>query len=132
MEGLIVRHRVAPEGVERPIDHLVVGPAGVFAVGAPRLSRAVVRAQTDWMREALAARGLAAMPVIACHDLAYAIAAAAADRRFSAATVQRAAEALEPRPAFVADIASAAARRGSAASVPAAASRADWRARTPH
>jgi hypothetical protein len=129
MEGLIVRHRVAPEGVERPIDHLVVGPAGVFAVGTPRLSRAVVREQMAWMREALGARGLAAMPAIACHDLAYAITAATADRRFSAATVQRAAAALEPRPAFVAGIASAAARRGTAA--PAAASR-DERARTPH
>jgi hypothetical protein len=105
MDDLIVRHGVAPDGVQCPIDNLVVGPAGVFAVGEPRLPRAVMREQVEWMRAALDARGLAAMPAIACHGLAHALTAATADRRFSAATVQRAAAALEPLPAFVADLA---------------------------
>jgi hypothetical protein len=100
MDGLLVP---APDGLA--IDHLVVGPAGVFAVGAPRLPRAVVREQVGWMRAALDARGLVAMPAIACDGLAYALTAATADRRFSTATVQRAAAALEPVPPFVADLA---------------------------
>ncbi len=105
MDVLIVRHRVAPEGVECPIDHLVVGPNGAYAVGDERLPRAAVREQLAWMRETLDNRGLPAFPTIACTDLAYALAAANADQRFCAATVRRAGAALEPVPPFVATVA---------------------------
>jgi hypothetical protein len=128
MDGLIVRRDVAPEGLA--IDHLVVGPAGVFAVGAARLPRALVREQVEWMRAALDARGLAAMPAIACDGLAYALTAATADRRFSPATMRRAAAAFEPLPAFVADVASSSSPVPASAPA-AAAGPADAAARTP-
>src|SRR4051794_24434655 len=108
MDDVIVRHGVSAPGAE-PIDHLVVGPAGAYAVGAARLPRPVERAQIRWMREALAGRGLGAFPGVGCAARAAAVTAASADRRFAAVTVERAVTALAPAadapPPFVADLA---------------------------
>jgi hypothetical protein len=97
---------------------LVVGPAGVFVVAAPRgrasrLSQArELRHEVGRVRDALDAAGLRALPAIALTDvdLDAARALARSDERFGPATVRRARAALgltQPAPAdfpFVADV----------------------------